>query len=86
MACFISACIELLLYFQVVEGKRVGGTISGGDENSETQHETSVDSADDLNQPRNIDVASYEIVGTLSNSDASKPDWVAEVIEVLKDL
>ncbi len=44
------------------------------------QQENSSESAS--NQPnKSNDVGNYVVVGTLSNSEATKPDWVAEVVE-----
>lgn len=56
----------------------VGGTAPG--DSDDIQQENSSESASNQLNKSN-DVGNYVVVGTLSHSEAAKPDWVAEVIE-----
>lgn len=58
----------------------VGGTATGGD-SDDAQQENSSDTAS--NQPNKpSDIGNYVIIGTLSDPQGNKPDWVTEVVKV----
>lgn len=59
----------------------VGGTAARED-SDDVQHDASTESAS--NQPKFTEATSYEVIGTRRSSEATKPDWVSEIIDVSK--
>ena len=59
----------------------IGATAISGD-SDDTQQENSSDNASNQ-QNKPSDAGNYEIVGSLSNPKAVKPEWVSEVIKVM---
>ena len=56
----------------------MGGTAPG--EAEDIQQENSSESASNQPNKSNED-GNYVVIGTLSNIEATKPEWVAEVVE-----
>lgn len=64
----------------MVATSAVGGTVPGDQEDAQ-QENSSAESASNQLMTKPNDGGDYVVVGTLSNPEATKPEWVAEVVE-----